>query len=118
MTKDARYIDDFFSFDQILLDAPCSGSGTLNINDSNLKNVFTKQRVHLERILLVEVQQTLLIRNILRNINLQATTLKYLVMETQISQQKIQAHSSQEMNIKEHSLLLLIITTLTQKLQY
>lgn len=45
MTKDARYIDDFFSFDQILLDAPCSGSGTLNINNSNLKNVFTKKLI-------------------------------------------------------------------------
>lgn len=45
MTKDARYIDDFFSFDQILLDAPCSGSGTLNVNDSNLKNVFTKKLI-------------------------------------------------------------------------
>ena len=45
MTKDARYIDDFFSFDQILLDAPCSGSGTLNINDINLKNVFTKKLI-------------------------------------------------------------------------
>ena len=45
MEKDARYIDDFFSFDQILLDAPCSGSGTLNINDSNLKNVFTKRLI-------------------------------------------------------------------------
>ena len=45
MEKDARYIDDFFSFDQILLDSPCSGSGTLNINDSNLKNVFTKKLI-------------------------------------------------------------------------
>lgn len=45
MTKDARYIDDFFSFDQILLDAPCSGSGTLNISDSNLKNIFTKKLI-------------------------------------------------------------------------
>jgi NOL1/NOP2/sun family putative RNA methylase len=27
--KDARFLDDFFSFDKIILDAPCSGSGTL-----------------------------------------------------------------------------------------
>ena len=33
MQKDSRKIDDFFSFDQILLDAPCSGSGTINLND-------------------------------------------------------------------------------------
>ncbi len=45
MEKDARYIDDFFSFDQILLDAPCSGSGTLNINNNNIKNKFTKELV-------------------------------------------------------------------------
>lgn len=45
MPKDSRFIDDFFSFDQILLDAPCSGSGTLDFNDSNIKKYFTKQLI-------------------------------------------------------------------------
>ena len=42
MEKDARQIDDFFSFDQILLDSPCSGSGTLNVNDKNMEKYFTE----------------------------------------------------------------------------
>ena len=41
MTQDARKIDDFFSFDQILLDAPCSGSGTLDVQDEKLEKNFT-----------------------------------------------------------------------------
>lgn len=45
MQTDARRIDDFFSFDQILLDAPCSGSGTLNINDESLNKVFTEKLI-------------------------------------------------------------------------
>ncbi len=43
--KDARYLDNFFSFDKILLDSPCSGSGTLNLNDNNLEKVFTQELV-------------------------------------------------------------------------
>ena len=43
MLKDARKLDDFFSFDKILLDAPCSGSGTINLNDINLEKTFTKE---------------------------------------------------------------------------
>lgn len=41
ITKDARQLDDFFRFDHILLDAPCSGSGTLDLNDEKSLNNFT-----------------------------------------------------------------------------
>lgn len=43
MQKDARKLSDFFKFDKILLDAPCSGSGTINITDSNLEKYFSKE---------------------------------------------------------------------------
>jgi len=46
MQKDSRKIDDFFSFDSILLDAPCSGSGTLNINNKNLEKTFTMNLIN------------------------------------------------------------------------
>lgn len=45
METDSRRISDFFSFDQILLDSPCSGSGTLNTEDSNIEKYFTKKLI-------------------------------------------------------------------------
>ena len=45
MRTDARRLDDFFSFDQILLDAPCSGSGTASLADPKLAQHLTPQLV-------------------------------------------------------------------------
>ncbi len=41
MVTDSRQMDDFFAFDAILLDSPCSGSGTLQANDDSLSKKFT-----------------------------------------------------------------------------
>lgn len=45
MVTDSRKIDDFFSFDQILLDAPCSGSGTLDANNTKTERIFTPKLI-------------------------------------------------------------------------
>ena len=50
MNQDSRKIDDFFSFDQILLDAPCSGSGTLNLEMKNLNESFTEKLIEKSKI--------------------------------------------------------------------
>lgn len=43
LRQDARKLSSFFSFDRILLDAPCSGSGTLYLEDPKLSKRFTEK---------------------------------------------------------------------------
>lgn len=42
LNEDATKLDEFYRFDKILLDAPCSGSGTLNIYDKSLEHFNEK----------------------------------------------------------------------------
>ena len=59
MNADSRTLNDFLSFDQILLDAPCSGSGTVSsdpsykgeFNDKNLKKTASLQKAMLKKAL-------------------------------------------------------------------
>ncbi len=45
IVTDAKKLDEFFRFDTILLDAPCSGSGTLNLNNPKDMKYFSYELV-------------------------------------------------------------------------
>ena len=46
LQKDARNLDEFFSFEKILLDAPCSGSGTIDLNNENSYSKFNEELIN------------------------------------------------------------------------
>lgn len=52
MQEDARKLSDYFSFDKILLDAPCSGSGTENVLNAKFTEELIERSVKTQEELL------------------------------------------------------------------
>ncbi len=58
INEDARWLNDNYIFDKVLLDAPCSGSGTLKITDGVVEQVFNQELIDRS----VRVQEELLFK--------------------------------------------------------
>lgn len=56
MNVDSRNLDSYFTFDKILLDSPCSGSGTLILsnNNSNFTQELVNKSVNIQNALLLK----------------------------------------------------------------
>lgn len=60
LVQDARELSNYFSFDKILLDSPCSGSGTIYLEDEKIQTTFTQELIQRS----VKTQQKLLAKAI------------------------------------------------------